>query len=243
MIVFFAADSFGGIGQLVDRLQKKAQEIDRPPDWVFHVGSFGAWPDPKHTDRATRESGVVTDFHEYYLGNRSLPYPILFAPGRHEDHRWLDLMWQKGYFELIPNLHRMPNGFARTLDVANTRLSVLTLGGVFSPVIYRGDKKRKRSWAHYTKRDVEKACSAGPVDLFLCTEAGYGTQIGQHRSQAAGLNNICFATRPALMVHGHYNVNSWYVNSVTKTRCLSLGYGSVVAFQWCPDQPLFKLIG
>lgn len=232
MIVFFAADTHGAIDQLCFRLDLMALAIDKPPDWVFHVGSLGVWPDPKHTDHATRASGIETDFHEFYHGRKRIPYPMLFAPGRHEDHRWLELMYQKGYFEIVPNLHRMPSGFARTLDAKGVQLSVLTLGGVFSPVIYRGAKKRKRTWCHYTKRDVEKACSAGPVDLLLTTEAGYGCRIGDFQSQAAGINNVCFATRPRLHVHGHYDVSQNYRNPVTETRALSLSYGQVVACEW-----------
>jgi len=232
MIVFFAADTHGEIDQLCFRLGVKALEIDRDPDWVFHVGSLGVWPDPKHTDHATRLSGTETDFHEFYLGRKRIPYPILFAPGRHEDHRWLELMYQKGYFEIIPNLHRMPNGFARTIEAAGVSLNVLTLGGVFSPVIYRGGKKRKRTWCHYTKRDVEKACSVGPVDLLLTTEAGYGSRLGAFVSQAAGINNILFATRPRLHVHGAYNEDKPYRNQITETSALSLSIGQVLAYEW-----------
>lgn len=199
---------------------------------MFHVGSLGVWPDPKHTDHATRQSGVQTDFHEYYLGAKQLPFPILFAPGRHEDHRWLELMYQKGYFELMPNLHRMPNGFARELEAGGVHLNVLTLGGVYSPVIYQGGRKRKRTYCHYTKRDVQKACSVGPVDLLLCTEAGSSAKLADYKSQSAGINNICFATRPNLMVHGHYNVSQRYRNPVTNTPCHSLAYGEVVAYEW-----------
>lgn len=217
---------------MCSRLTAKARELDRDPDWVFHVGSLGVWPDPKHTDHATRQSGIETDFHEFYLGRKTIPFPMLFAPGRHEDHRWLELMYQKGYFEIVPNLHRMPSGFARALEVANTRLSVLTLGGVFSPVIYRGGKKRKRTWCHYTKRDVEKACSSGPADLLLTTEAGYGSRVGDFVSQAAGINNVLFATRPRLHVHGHYDVSQRYRNQVTETNVLSLSYGQVLAYDW-----------
>src|SRR3990167_1297141 len=230
MIVFFTADAFGAIEQLCSRLRAKAVELDKAPDWIFHVGSFGAWPDPKHTDHATRISGVETDFHQFYLGAKRIPYPILFAPGRHEDHRWLELMYTKGYFELLHNLHRMPNGFARALEVAGTKLNVLTLGGVFSPVIYRGGKKRKRTYCHYTRRDVEKACSAGPVDLLLTTEAGYGSRVGDFVSQAAGINNVCFATRPRLHVHGHYDLDQRYRNQITETHALSLSSGQVKAY-------------
>lgn len=229
MIVFFAADTFGAIDQLCFRLQTKAMELDRNPDWVFHVGSLGVWPDPKHTDYATRQSAVKTDFHEFYLGQRQLPYPIFFAPGRHEDHRWLDLMWQKGYYEIIPNLHRMPNGYARILEANGARITVLPIGGVYSPVAWRGDKKRK---CHYTKRDVEKACGAGPVDLFLTTEAGYGARIGDFSSRAVGLNNVCFATRPRLHVHGHFDVAQCYRNAVTETNTLSLSYSQILAYEW-----------
>lgn len=238
MIIFFAADTFGQIGKLCDRIAAKAEQIRCAPDWVFHVGSLGVWPDPKHTDHATREKGTQTDFHEWYLRSRPMPWPTLFVPGKHEDHRWLEVKYQQGYFELLPNLYYQPNGFARVIECTGMRLSVVTLGGVFSPIIYKGERKRKKTYCHYTRRDVEKACSAGPVEVFLTTEAGYKSRVGPYVSQAAGINNVCFATRPRIMAHGHYNVSTTYHNPVTETYTIGLEYGEVRPYAW--DGAIFR---
>lgn len=231
MIVFFCGDSHGEIRDLNERVERMASKVG-PPDWVIHVGSFGCWPDPKHTDRATRERKVLTDFHELYLKGEGMPYPTLFCPGKHEDHRWLQSMYQKGYFELIPNLHRMPNGFSRVLELKGWKMSVLTMGGVFSPLVYKGERRKKKGYGYFTKRDVEKASSVGPADLLITAEAGYGARLGGIVSQAPGINTVCFATRPRLHVHGSYNVSKRYINPITETTTLSLANKEVQPWAW-----------
>lgn len=237
MIAFLCGDSHGQVRDLCRRLEAKADQIGRQPDWVFHVGSFGCWPDPKHTDYATRRRGEPTDFHDLYLRGDGMPFPTLFAPGKHEDHRWLRSMHTKGYLELLPNLHRMPNGFAWSIEQGTDRLSVLTFGGVFSPIAYNGG----RAGGYFTKREVEIACSRGPVDLLLCTEAGYGARVGRFASESAGINNVCFATQPHLMAHGHYNVSRFYTHPITETPTQSLAFREVRAYHWNNEE--FQFIG
>ena len=226
MLICFASDTFGNFNQLFQKIETTKIH----PDWIIHVGSLGVWPDPRRVDRATRKRGE-TDFHQYYLNTIPLPYKTLFVPGKHEDHKWIKSMYKKQYVELIPNLHYLPSGYIKNIHIEEDNLKVLGLGGIFSPKTYN-DELSKNSFAHYTKQEVEKACSPGPIDLFISAETGYGIQFGNIKSQALGINNICFATRPKLHVHGHYNHSELYINPTTSLFSLSLSYGEIKFYEF-----------
>lgn len=229
MILFFAADSYGQINKLYNKIAEKVQDIGAEPEWIIHVGSFGIWPDPKRVDRPTRLKGLETDFHKYYLTSTPVPYKTLVLPGKHEDHRWLNNMFRRQYLELIPNLHHLVSGHIKVLANEIEQLRVLGLGKVYSPKSYNGENDKRKSTCHYTRQEVEKACSRGPIDIFVSTEAGHGCKFGSIVSQAEGINNIIWAGRPRFTVHGHYNHSSHYYNQKTDTWNWSLRRGQILA--------------
>lgn len=234
MILFFAADSYGQINNLYNRVSDKISDIGKEPDWIIHVGSFGIWPDPKRVDRATRLKGLETDFHKYYLTSTPVPYKTLVLPGKHEDHRWLNTMFRRQYLELLPNLHHLVSGHIKVLANENEQFKILGLGKVYSPNSYEGNFDKRKSICHYTRQEVEKACSRGPIDIFVSAEAGYGCKFGNLISQAQGINNIVWAGRPNFTVHGHYNYSAYYYNERTEIWNWSLRQGQVLALEVSP---------
>ena len=72
-------------------------------------------------------------------------------------------------------------------------------------------------------KDVQKACTAGPVDILLSHEAPDGEQFGTHTSEAKGLNKICFATQPKVLFHGKYLDTRFYTTKQTKTKAVCVG--------------------
>ncbi len=231
MILFFAADSFGQLNNLYRRISDKIQDIGVKPDWVIHLGSFGIWPDPKRIDRATRLKRLETDFHKYYLTSTPVPYKTLVLPGKHEDHKWLNSMLRRQYLELVPNLHHLVSGHVKVLALDNEQYKLLGLGKVYSPNSYEGNFDRKKSTCHYTRQEVEKACSHGPIDIFVSTEAGHGCKFRSLTSQAQGINNIIWAGRPKIAVHSHYNYSAYYYNEKTDTWIWSLRQGQILAIE------------
>ena len=160
--------------------QTYAQLSGKYISWVLSTGNFGVWPDPVRADRQARAAGTG-DFLQYLVGKKRIPIPTLMVGGRHEDHVWIQKMLKRGDGELVENLHYLVNGNTTFIDDLETSLTVLGLGGTYSP-------KPNPGYGHYTVRDVQKACTAGPVDIFLSHEAPDGETFGTHRSEAKGLN-------------------------------------------------------
>lgn len=227
MIIYLSGDCHGQVESFASRVEQTAKSTDTSPDWVICLGNFGAWPDPKQVDRNTRKAGK-TDFHLYYHQQKYLPFKTLFIPGRNEDHRWISSMWSRGYDEFFPNFFYLPNGYKKALQANEEVMTLVGLGRVYSPNSYTGERK---AW-HYSKSEVERACSQGPVDLFVSTEAGHGVQVGTVQSESEGINKIDFATRPKLAAHAHYNTSEYYINPYTQTPTLSLAYRQIVALEF-----------
>ena len=183
--------------------------------WVLSTGNFGVWPDPVRADRRTRAAGTG-DFLKYLVGQKRIPIPTLMVGGRHEDHVWIKKLIERGDGELIENLHYLVNGNSTFIDDQDTSLTVLGLGGTYSPKPSPGN-------GHYTLADVQKACTAGPVDIFLAHEAPDGEQFGNFKSEAKGLNKVCFATKPRILFHGKYLETKFYQTKQTSTKAVCVG--------------------
>lgn len=233
MIIFFAGDIHGRITQFYDKVLDLEKELGIRADWVLQTGSYGVWPDPIKMDRTTRRYTDQVDFHKYYYDGLAVPRPTLFVAGRHEDHRWLNLKRDRGEMEILPNLHWLLNGFKTQIG-----LSVVGLGKVYSPNTYHDRQlDARRRYGHYTRGEIEKACSQGPTDILLTHEAPKGLQFDRHVSEAEGIEKICFATRPQLLVHGHYNYSNSFMHQKTTTRIISLSYMELQPVIMEPNSP------
>jgi hypothetical protein len=195
--------------------------------WVLSTGNYGVWPDPVRADRQARTTGVG-DFLAYLVGQKRIPIPTLMVGGRHEDHVWIKRLIKHGDGELIENLHYLVNGNTTFLDSPDTSLTVLGLGGTYSPTPNPGN-------GHYTLKDVQKACTSGPVDIMLTHEGPDGEVFGNHTSGAKGLNKICFATQPRVLFHGKYAETQYYTTKQTQTKAVCVGARAYQIFDITKD--------
>lgn len=232
MFLAVAGDAHGQLTPLYDKVSALEAKHQIDIDWVLQTGNLGVWPDPQRIDRSTRKKGGDVDFFKYYLNYDPVPYQTIFVQGKHDDHRWLNFMNSRGQLEVMPNLNWLLNGY-KTHIGNGEELSLVGLGKVYSPVAYTGEKKKPGA---YTRAEIERACSHGPVDLLITHEAGKGAQIGNHVSVAEGINNICYAIRPKLHLHGHYNTSKTYNNPATSTPTISLAFGAVQALHYDGDK-------
>jgi hypothetical protein len=184
--------------------------------WVISTGNFGVWPDPVRADRRSRQKGTG-DFLKYLAGIKRIPIPTIMVGGAHEDYFWINKMVKRGDAELIENLHYLVNGNNTFLDDTDISVKIVGLGGTYSP-------KPNPGLGHYTVKDVQRACTAGPMDLFLSHEAPDGELFGTVHSVAKGLNKVCFATRPRLLLHGKYAETRFYKTAQTYTPALCVGH-------------------
>ena len=160
-------------------------------------------------------------FPRRYLEQEPVPRPTLFVEGPHEDHAWLQDRAKRGELDLVPGLTWLMNGFSTTIGDADCQLQVTGLGKSYSPAGYSNGSVK-----HYTYTDVQRACSAGPTDILLCHEGVEGEVYGNRRCEAKGIKKILYATRPKLLVHGHFNVSRQY--EVLGVPAYSLANGEVL---------------
>ena len=242
MILFVAGDIFGRIHELYDRVFALEAKLGVRADWVLQTGNFGVFPDSLRADAHIRRQGGL-DFVDLYYNKQGVPRPTLFVEGPHEDHDWLALKKSRGELELLPNLHLLWNGFKTQIGNNETDVSVVGLGKVYSEKTYRATEKRseKRAMRHYTRGEVERACSQGPTDILLLHQAGYGRRIGPFVSNSEGISKIGFAVRPQLIVHGAYNISATY-DAEQGTPSLALAYGEVRAITWSPSSFAYSVL-
>lgn len=212
---------YGSLDETYDRLSGKYVH------WVLSTGNYGIWPDPLRADRQARRVGVG-DFLNYLAGKKRVTIPTLMVGGAHEDHWWLNRMLKRGDGELIENLHYLVNGNKTFIDDQETSLQVLGLGGTYSPKPNPGN-------GNYTVKDVQRACTAGKVDILLTHEAPDGETFGVHRSEAKGLNKVCFATQPRVLFHGKYADTKYYQTAQTNTKAVCVGARKYAIFDITKD--------
>ena len=157
--------------------------------WIVSVGDFGIFPDPARMSRATRKH-TTNEFARRYVGaiNEEIRVPVLTIAGVHDDNRWLNDRKAANNTEILSNVHWLAQGY-KTIIGFETTLRVTGLGRAFSEATYN-EQFHKKSHRHYTRRDVERACSSGPTDLLVLYE----------HLDAPGIRNVVFATRPKLIV-------------------------------------------
>ena len=212
MRIAIVGSLYGNLSETYKTLGKLVYETGIPIEWVLSTGNFGVWPDPLRADRASKEN--PGEFLDYLVGKKTIPIPTLMVAGKHEDHLWIERMVRRGDGELVTNLHFLVSGNCTKLDNLDLSLRVVGIGGTYSPEPNRGN---------YTQTEVAKACTAGPVDIFLSHEAPDGQRFGDLTSQAKGLNKVCFATRPRLLIHGKYPTTLFYKTTQTLTNAICVG--------------------
>lgn len=228
MIIFLVGPVNGNIGRLYENIKNISKMVARP-DWVLCTGSFGCWPDPQHLDKATRRHGVG-DFPRYYLNGWQAPNNTVFVAGPHEDHDWLNTRKTKNNLEVLKNISWLMNGYTCSIGTIDASVKVLGFGKTYSPNFFTGSPGYIAGNKYYTAQDVQRACSAGPVDILLSHEGIQGNNYGGRKCQSPGVKEIMYATRPKLVVHGHYNHGEIYKTLGITT--ISLRNEEILPVEW-----------
>jgi hypothetical protein len=184
----------GPVEGFISSLLKQSKARDA--HWSICSGDFGIYPDQFKMDRAARQYGG-NEFASRYVGADLSPIniPILTVSGCHDDNKWLAERKAANNTEILSNCHWLAGGYRTTIGFNGPPCRITGLGRAYSQATYEG-RYTKRSHRHYTRHDVERACSSGPTDLLVVYE----------NLDAPGIRNVIFATRPKLiLVTKHLN--------------------------------------
>lgn len=189
------------------------------PHWVVCAGDFGVWPDPQRMDRAAKKH-AGKDFSRAYVG-ALIPQtiPTIFVAGVHDDNKWLQDRIHANNTEVLNNVHWLAQGYRTTIGW-DTSIRVTGLGRAYSESTFNGELN-KRSNRHYTRRDVERACSSGPTDLLIIYE----------HLDAPGIRNLIFATRPKMILTVVHPNRKKY-NKIQEIPVISLGRNETKLIEW-----------
>jgi hypothetical protein len=190
--------------------------------WIVCAGDFGIWPDPQRMDRASKKY-AATDFSKRYVGANPSPItiPVLTVAGSHDDNRWLNHRQSANNTEILNNVHWLAQGYRTTIGFDEPEgIRVTGIGRAYSEATFNGDRGKK-SHRHYTRRDVERACSSGPTDLLVLYE----------HLDSPGLRNVIYATRPKLIVTVS-QVNRKVYDAVQDTPVVTLDRYDTKVVEW-----------
>jgi hypothetical protein len=192
---------------------------DMEPHWVIQAGDFGAWVDAARMDKASRKH-AGKEFALAYVGALILPQiPTVFVAGVHDDNRFLQGRIAMNNTEVLSNVHWLAQGYRTTIGW-DVPIRVTGLGRAYSEATYN-EQYSKRSYRHYTRHDIERACSSGPTDLLVLYE----------HLDSPGLRNVIFATRPKLILTVEHPNRKVY-EEVQGTPVISLGRQCVTLLEY-----------
>jgi hypothetical protein len=121
--------------------------------------------------------------------------------------------------EVLSNVHWLAQGYRTTIGW-DVPIRVTGLGRAYSEATYN-EQYSKRSYRHYTRHDIERACSSGPTDLLVLYE----------HLDSPGLRNVIFATRPKLILTVEHPNRKVY-EEVQGTPVISLGRQCVTLLEY-----------
>lgn len=177
-------------GQILDFYEN----LNPSCDLVLATGGFGVWPDPNRLDKATKQKTGPGDFHKLYINGWVAPVQTIFVAGAHEDHKWLYTRYKMNNLEILPNVTLLLNGYCTIFEKGNEKVKITGLGKIYGEKTFKGEYNKK-SYRHYTRREVEKACYTGPTDILLLNPS----------LDSPGISNIIYATNPKYTVYYHPN--------------------------------------
>lgn len=187
------------------------EAVKQSPNWILCSGDYGVWPDPQRMDKAAKKH-AGNDFSKAYIGALLVSQiPTLFIAGAHDDNTWLDNRIVANNTEVLANVHWLAQGYRTTIGW-DKPIRVTGLGRVYSESTYAGNLG-KRSHRHYTRKDIERACSSGPTDILILYD----------HPDKPGLRNVIFATRPKLILTTTHP-NSKVYEQIQGIPIISLGH-------------------
>ena len=153
-------------------------------------------------------------------------FQTLLISGVHDDNEWLKARHDRGNSMILgEHVHWLAQGFKTTIGEWQP-IRVTGLGKAYSESTYSG-QFGQRSSRHYTRAEVERACSSGPTDLLVVYE----------HLDAPGIKNMIYATRPKLILNiAHPNRKKY--TEIQHTPVIQLGRRETRLVEW--DERLFS---
>lgn len=215
MYICVAGDVHGRIDEFYKNINKFESLVNVKFDAVLQAGDFGIWINGDYHDGITKLYGRTGDFPVWFKEKRNIPVKTYFINGNNEDFNFLRSVRLSGDFELLKNLHYMPNGsinFVAGLS-GKESITVAGIGGRYSPEHF----KHKEYDRYYTENEINNMITgnnslppADKVDIFISHDAPEGVVIedndnNRYYPKAIGLREAILKTRPKIAFFGHHH--------------------------------------
>lgn len=220
MKVMFAGDTHGNANHWMRLFEIAERE---GVEEIIQVGDFGYW---EHEYGGVEYLDVLNDY---------TPCLIRFIDGNHDNH---PLLWSKyppngGVSIVRPKIEYQHRGSVKGYPLGGGGMTVQFMGGAFS-IDYAWRQKAGRRgnvcwWPEetITNEEIEKAKSAAcwfdSIDVLIAHDVPSGAPLGrltnltlskeieaQARHNRRQLLQVVQATRPKLLIHGHYHTRLDY---------------------------------
>lgn len=230
MIIAISGQIFGNIFDMYTKVADLEKTLPEPISWVLQIGDYGIYPDKLRWDRAMKLNNTPDDFQKIYSGQVNVRKRTLIIPGTHDDHKWLEEKIQREDLEIAYDLSFIVNGHKTYIGDNDDCVSVVGLGKTFSPKAWANGRNGVKHIHNYTRREVERACSQGPIHILMTYEPPFGVKFDNRVSAAEGIQKIGFATQVQLMVHRSYDETRSY--KLMNTDCLALAPYDIRLFEY-----------
>lgn len=211
MIVMALGDTHGNRGFTKQAITWASENgVDR----IVQVGDFGFWPRTNNGQKFLHDVGK----HSVQMG-----VPLFFIDGNHEDHLYLKAMRER--HEDADFIH-----YSKSYPVTYINRGARWLwgdvwfgafGGAFSiDRAWRTEDSAQYGWFKEEVPDESKIPSLGKVDVLFTHDSPiippsvYGFQHFKSdetsRESQAAVYNAVVASKPALVIHGHWHLNERY---------------------------------
>lgn len=216
MNICISGDVHGRIDKFYENISDFESQLKIKFDVVLQVGDFGIWIDEDRHDGLTKFYHKTGDFPLWYKEKKVAPINTYFINGNNEDFGFLNSVKLSGDFQILKNIHYMPNGsinlIRSSIMAEEDYITVAVMGGRYSQEFFNF----KESDRHYTKTEIDtliKNVNLLPekmVDIFISHDAPEGVLIedndkNKYYPKAVGLRELIVKIKPRISFFGHHH--------------------------------------
>lgn len=209
-------------GDVHGHLDTMVSALETGYDFALQVGDLGVFlPTSNLSIIPEHHRSNLGKFAEYFKERKSLPLPVYFCKGNHEDFEFLGDHEVNN--EILPNLFYVPNGNVKNIN----GIQVAFLGGNFSSKWFERPTPKHcqnlKVFGYLRKNEVDEIIKyPGKIDILITHEPSLALQFNNNRKYGCEvIQNLIEAIQPSYAFSGH--IHKYAEGTISKTKCIALG--------------------